>query len=77
LHQNDQGHQHCNQHVDAEENVNKDIHFRGVGIWLNPWKWQAAKNDEGTKDEDARLIAGRKLITELCPPFVIRDSSFF
>ena len=29
LHEDDQGHQQCNQHVDGEENVNKDVHFRG------------------------------------------------
>ena len=26
LHQDDKGHQHCNQHVDAEENVDQDVH---------------------------------------------------
>jgi len=29
LHQDYQGHQQCNQHVDSKENVNEDVHFRG------------------------------------------------
>ena len=29
LHQDDQGHQHCNQHVDSQENVDENVHFRG------------------------------------------------
>jgi len=36
LHQDDKGHQHCNQHVDGEENVEENAHFRGAEIWLNP-----------------------------------------
>lgn len=27
LHQDDQRHQHCNQHVDGEENVDENVHF--------------------------------------------------
>ena len=29
LHQDDQGHQHGDQHIDGEENVEENIHFRG------------------------------------------------
>ena len=29
LHQNDQGHQHCNQHVDGEDYVDENVHLRG------------------------------------------------
>jgi len=43
LHQDDQGHQQCNQHVDGKENVYEDVHFREAGIWLNTSKWQTHK----------------------------------
>ena len=43
LHQDDQGHQQCNQHVDGKENVDEDVHFREAGIWLNTSKWQTHK----------------------------------
>ena len=43
LHQDDQGHQHCNQHVDGEDNVDENVHLREAGIWLNPSKWQTHK----------------------------------
>jgi len=29
LHQDDEGHQQCNQHVDGKENVDENVHFRG------------------------------------------------
>ena len=32
LHQDDQRHQHCNQQIDGEENVNENVHFRERGI---------------------------------------------
>ena len=32
LHQNDECHQHCNQHVDSEQNVDDNVHLRERGI---------------------------------------------
>ena len=40
LHQNDQGHQHCNQHVDTKDNIDENIHrdgqYRQIAPFVNP-----------------------------------------
>ena len=46
LHQDDQGHQQCDHHVDGKENVDEYVHFPEAGIWLNTSKWQT-HNQEG------------------------------
>ena len=46
LHQNDERHQQRNQHVDGEDNVDENVHFRGVQyVRKKAWTQTGAASD--------------------------------
>lgn len=56
LHQNDQGHQHRNQHVDSEENVDENIHWeRTISAVRAPCK----RSTRHARHPASRMLSGK------------------